>query len=156
MSSSSGSETPGSTQQRHRATRRRVEEPQEVLSGRMWIPIAMVAFMGFVPWWTALAQALEPKGPPDVNPNAWAVGQTVRVPITLVTADYGFLACASDQTFQAPDQDVFGPVRCEYKSNGERWPVEPTAPVEDSRANVIQPYSAYPNNDLVLVEGLWA
>lgn len=122
----------------------------------MWVAIGLLCLMGFVPYWSALGAALAPKGPPDVNPNAWTVGSTMRVPITLVTADYSLLACASEQTFEAPDQDVFGPVRCEFKDERERWPELPTAPVEDSRANTIQPYSAYPNNDLVMVEGLWA
>ena len=112
--------------------------------------------MGVVPFCNPLAKALEPKGPPPVNANAWAVGTTVRVPITLVTADYDLLACASEETFESPDQDKFGPVHCEYKNERERWPVSATFPVDDSRANTIQPYSAYPNNDLVLVEGLWA
>ena len=142
--------------QRRRRPRRLVDERQDPISGRLLVAVGIVVTMGFVPFCNPVAQALAPKGPPDVNVAGWAVGNTVRVPITLVTADYNLLACASEQTFDSPDQDTFGPVHCEYKDEQEKWVSAPTAPVEDSHANTIQPYSAYPNNDLVMVEGLWA
>src|SRR5205085_686683 len=78
----------------------------------------------------------------------WAPGKTSDVYITLVTADYGLLSCASTQSFDGR--------HCSFKAENEPWPREAGAPLDDNKANVIQPYRTWNDNQLLLVAGLWS
>ena len=80
--------------------------------------------------------------------DEWKVGGKSTLRITLVTADYAGLACSYDKEFAGK--------HCANKSETEAWPRDPNQPLEDNKANVIQPYRTWNDNRLVMVAGLWA
>lgn len=82
------------------------------------------------------------------DPSAWKVGTTHEVDITLITKDEGRLDCSDDREFDG--------VHCAFKKDRSKWPVEPGAPVDDNRRNVIQPYRTAVGNHLLMVAGMWA
>ena len=83
-----------------------------------------------------------------VDMTRWTAGSTQEIELTLVTADYDKLGCVLDR-------EIAG-ARCEYKTETEKWPHPDGAPLDDNKKNVIQPYSAVPDNALIFVAGLWA
>ena len=132
---------------RRRKKRQPVEEPTPVLSGRLLVAMVIVAILTVVPM-SKLGAFFEPKDPTVPKPHTWAVGGKTTVAITLITADYNKLACASDKSFEG--------FHCAYKSETESWPREPGAPIDDNKASIIQPYRTWLDNQLILVAGLWA
>lgn len=143
---------------RDRPRKRRVEEePTPVVSGRFLIAAGLVLAMVVIPL-SQLGSWLEPKDPTVPQPSTWTVGSRATVAITLITADYNLLSCASDKTFKAPEGSAPKPIEyhCAYKSESEPWPRDPSAPLDDNKLNVIQPYRTWLNNQLILVGGLWA
>jgi hypothetical protein len=106
-----------------------------------------VVLLGYVPF-SPVNEKLKPPEPVPENTQAWRQGSKVRIGVTLITADYDRLACAHEQEV--------GEAHCAYKSDSEPWPSEPGAPLDDNKANIIQPYRTFPNNQLILVQGLWA
>jgi hypothetical protein len=124
-----------------------VEEPTPVISGRLLIAALIIVVMTFIPI-SKLGNLIEPKDPTVPKPNTWKVGGKATVAITLVTADYGKLACASESVFDGK--------HCAHKSESERFPRDLGAPLDDNKANIIQPYRTWLDNQLVLVAGLWA
>ncbi len=125
-----------------------VIEETPVIGGRFLIAAAIIGGLTLFPHWSALGQALEPKEPPTSKLDEWKVGGKTSLRITLVTADYAGLACAYDKEFEGK--------HCANKSETEAWPRDPNAPLDDNKANVIQPYRTWNDNRLVLVAGLWA
>jgi len=121
------------------------EEPLAVMGGRFMIAALMVAAMVLLP---PLGRAFEAKGPAPNDVAAWAPGAVSDVRITLITADYNKLGCAADKEFEG--------THCAFKSETEVWPRDPTAPLDDNKKNIIQPYRTWPDNKLILVAGLWA
>jgi hypothetical protein len=136
-------------ERRRRRKKRRapVEEPTPVISGRLLAAAAIVVVLAVVPM-SKLGNLIEPKDPTVPKPNTWKVGGKATVAITLVTADFGKLACASP--------DVFDGTHCAFKSETDSFPRDPGAPLDDNKANIIQPYRTWLDNQLVLVAGLWA
>jgi hypothetical protein len=131
-----------------RRSARRAEEPTPVLGGRLLTAAVFIAVLAIVPAIDRLSNALEPKGPPPPNVANWQPGKTEKVSLTLVTADYNRLACA------APGE--FGDKHCAYKSETEVWPRDPNLPLDDNKANVVQPYRTWIDNRLILASGVWA
>jgi hypothetical protein len=127
---------------------KRASEPTPVLGGRLLWAAGIISALAIIPAIDRLSIALEPKGPPSPNPANWQPGKVEKVSLTLVTADYNGLTCA------APT--AFGDVHCAYKSDNEVWPREPNAPLDDNKANIIQPYRTWIDNKLILVAGVWA
>lgn len=123
-------------------------EPTPVLGGRLLVAAAIIGALAIIPSLDRLSAALEPKGPPAPNVAGWQPGKTEKVALTLVTADYNLLSCASPT--------AFGKVHCAYKSETEIWPREPDQPLDDNKANVIQPYRTWIGNKLILAAGVWA
>jgi hypothetical protein len=122
------------------------EEPIPVFGGRLLLAAALLAAMVVIPM-SSIGNLLEPRE--EIAPTTkWAEGKTATVAITLITADYNKLACASDKEFEG--------THCQYKSEKELWPREPNAPLDDNKADVIQPYRTATDNQLLLVAGLWA
>jgi hypothetical protein len=122
------------------------EEPIPVFGGRLLIAAAMLAAMVVIPM-SSIGSFLEPKE--EIAPtSAWNVGQTATVAITLITADYNKLSCASDKEFDG--------AHCQYKTEKDLWPRAADAPLDDNKATVIQPYRTATDNKLILVSGLWA
>jgi hypothetical protein len=143
---------------RDRPRKRRVEdEPTPVVSGRFLIAAGLVLAMVVIPL-SQLGSFFEPKDPTVPLPSTWTVGSRATVAITLITADYNLLNCAHDKTYKAPATPGEKPIEyhCAYKSESEPWPRDPTAPLDDNKRNVIQPYRTWLNNQLILVGGLWA
>lgn len=85
---------------------------------------------------------------PSPVPQEWVEGATVAVELTLITKDADRLACADDRDFDGH--------HCEYNKAKRRWPREPSQPIDNNKADVIQPYRTAVGNYLVMVAGLWA
>jgi hypothetical protein len=122
------------------------EEPIPVFGGRLLIAAAMLAAMVVIPMSNA-GSFLEPKE--EIAPTtAWSVGETATVAITLITADYNKLACAAEKELDG--------AHCQYKSEKDLWPRGSDTPLDDNKANIIQPYRTATDNKLIMVSGLWA
>jgi hypothetical protein len=131
---------------RRRKKKRIIEEPTPVISGRFFIALLIVV-MFLIPK-TRIGAILEPKEPADTTAANWKVGGKETVAITLITADYNKLACASET--------VVDGYHCMFKSETETFPREPGAPLDDNKAKIIQPYRTPETNKLIMVAGLWA
>ncbi len=75
------------------------------------------------------------------------MGKTGKARVTLVTADYNQLGCNHEKPAAG--------AHCGFKTDTEAWPRDPTAPLDDNNANLIQPYRTI-DGKLVLIAGLWA
>lgn len=139
------SKSAGKAKRRGKPSRR--EEPPPVASGRFVTAFFIVAALALIP--ATLKNLFTPEDDtPVTDTSKWQIGKTDTVHVTLVTADYERLACASKQTFEGK--------YCEYEDDKKRRPVDPSAPLDDNKANVIQPYRTWPDNKLILISGLWA
>ncbi len=130
-----------------RKKKRVQDEPTPVISGRFLTAAALVLGLTVLPM-SNLGSLFEPKDPTIPKPNTWTVGASATIAITLITADYNKLFCAHDKEFAG--------FHCGYKSENEVWPRDPSKPLDDNKASVIQPYRTWLENQLVLVAGLWA
>jgi hypothetical protein len=117
------------------------------MSGRYNIALGLIAALILIPF-SPIGRWVEPKGPAPHDPASWTKGSTTSVRITIITADYDLLTCASETALEG--------AHCAYKSRTEVWPRAASAPLDDNKANIIQPYRTSPDNKLVLVAGLWA
>lgn len=125
-----------------------VAEETPIIGGRFLTAAAILGAMTFLPNWPALGQQLEPRDPPPTPVAEWKVGGKTTLRITLVTADFAGLSCAYDKEFEGK--------HCANKTESEAWPHDPGAPLDDNKANIIQPYRTWNDNQLVLVAGMWA
>ena len=121
-----------------------------MIGGRYLIAAALLGAMIIIPYspigvW--LTKTFGPK-PDFTDTTKWTAGTKTKLKLTLITADANRLACAHEQ--------AFGEIHCGYKSEKERWPRDPSAPLDDNNANVIQPYRTSPDNKFVMVSGVWA
>lgn len=82
------------------------------------------------------------------DPGTWQAGSEHVIDITLITKDEGRLDCSDDRELEG--------VHCAYKKNRSRWPKEEGAPMDDNRADIVQPYRTAVGNHLIMVAGLWA
>lgn len=124
-----------------------VAEETPVIGGRFLVAAAIIGGLVIVPM-SPIGAQLEPREPPKTDTSTWKVGGKGTLRITLVTADYAGLACAYDKEFEGK--------RCVNKTDTEVWPRDPSAPLDDNKANIVQPYRTWNDNRLVLVAGLWA
>ena len=122
-------------------------EETPIIGGRFLVAAAIIGGLVIVPM-SPIGPMLEPKDPPKTDTSTWKIGGKGTLRITLVTADYAGLACAYDKEFEGK--------RCVNKTDTEVWPRDPSAPLDDNKANIIQPYRTWNDNRLVLVAGLWA
>jgi hypothetical protein len=127
--------------------RRRRREPVPVATGRFITVTILLAALAIVPF-SPLGNLFVPKEEEMVGGGKWEVGKSDTVRITLVTADYDRLACASEEEAKGK--------HCAYKTEKERWPPEPGRLVDDNKKDEIQPYRTWPDNRLIMVAGLWA
>lgn len=123
------------------------EEPIPVIGGRFLVAAAVIGLLTVIPM-SALGGYFEPAEPPPTNTAAWVEGKKGTIRLTVVTADAASLTCASTQSFEGK--------HCAYKSESEVWPREAGAPLDDNKANIIQPYRTWLDNKLILVSGVWA
>jgi len=123
------------------------EEPTPVIAGRYLGAAAILGLTVLIPA-SPLGNLFEPHDPPGTDTSTWVAGQKSKIILTLVTADAASLTCASTQEFEGR--------HCAYKSESEPWPRDPKAPLDDNKANIIQPYRTWLDNKLVLVSGVWA
>ena len=119
----------------------------QTIGGRFLVAAAMLGAMVVIPM-SALGNYFEPAEPPGTNTATWRVGAKDTIRLTLVTADAASLTCASAQSFEGK--------HCAFKSENEPWPREANAPLDDNKANIIQPYRTWKDNTLILVSGVWA
>jgi hypothetical protein len=113
------------------------------------VAAVLIAAATIIPM-SKLGEFLEPREPEATHVESWGVGVTSTVRITLVTADYNLLGCASEAEFDG--------VHCAYKTTNEPWPRSPNELPEDNnnKLNIVQPYRTWYDNKLVFVAGLWA
>lgn len=125
------------------------DDDNSVIGGRFLAAGLMILAAVVIPH-SKVSEWLEPKEPEATHVETWAPGVESIVRITLVTADYGLLGCAAEQSFEG--------VHCAHKSPTEAWPRDPNEGSDDNnnRANIIQPYRTWYDNKLVFVAGLWA
>jgi hypothetical protein len=141
--------SPKTTPSRRRTVKRRPRqddnEPIVPLGGRLF----NAAFAGFAMLAVFPLRAIVPSPEPaKTDMSAWRVGGHTKVRLTVITKDYERLTCASTQTF--------GDEHCEYQAPSQLFPKAPGDPVDDSKAHTIQPYRTYPDNQLILVAGVWS
>lgn len=132
-----------------KVTRRVVaeEEPTPVVGGRFLIAAMIIGALTVIPM-SALGNLFEPAEPPPSDVASWQPGAKATIRLTVVTADAGSLTCASTQEFEGR--------HCAMKSETEIWPRDPGAPVDDNKANIIQPYRTWLDNKLIMVSGVWS
>ena len=123
------------------------DELPQVLGGRFLGAAAMLGAMIVIPM-SMLGNYFEPAEPPGTNTATWHTGNKDTIRLTLVTADAASLTCASAQSFEGK--------HCAFKSENEPWPREPNAPLDDNKANIIQPYRTWKDNQLILVSSVWS
>jgi hypothetical protein len=123
-----------------------VEEPIPVFGGRLLLAGIMLLAMVVIPL-SALGDLLEKKDP-TVPSATWNVGGTATIAVTVITADYNLLTCASEKEIDG--------LHCAFKSEREPWPRSPDQPLDDNKASIIQPYRTWLDNRLILIGGLWA
>ncbi|HEY6556405.1 MAG TPA: hypothetical protein VI072_04000 [Polyangiaceae bacterium] len=129
-----------------RRPRQRDDDPIPVASGRFSTAMIMIGALIMLPF-SPIGSWIERKGPSPHNVSAWQPGTVSNVRLTVITADYNLLTCASPATVDG--------ARCAYKSEKEVWPPPAAAPLDDNKANVIQPYRTVPDDKLIFVAGLW-
>ncbi len=95
-----------------------------------------------------LDKSVTTPAPAPTDMSGWRVGGTSKLRLTVITMDYERLKCASETTF--------GEEHCEYKDENTLFPRGPNEALDDNKLHVIQPYRTYPDNQLVLVSGVWA
>src|SRR5688572_24599319 len=116
---------------RPKAKKPPVVEETPVIGGRFLVAAGVIGALTILPM-SPIGATLEPKEPPKSQTQEWKIGGKSTLRITLVTADYGTLACAADKEFEGK--------HCANKSESEAWPRDPNAPLDDNKANIIQPY----------------
>jgi hypothetical protein len=144
---SSSSKRPRNTADRPRPRPRRQEEaePLPIVGGNFFNAIVAGCAMLIV---FPLENAVHTPNPAPTNMSGWHEGGSTRVRLTVITMDYERLLCASDKSF--------GAEHCQYKDENTLWPHEPGTPLDDTKKHVIQPYRTYPDNQLILVSGIWS
>ncbi len=132
-----------------RPVTRRVDEdePTPVIGGRFLVAALILGALTVIPM-SALGNLFEPAEPPPTDVASWQTGAKSTIRLTVVTADAASLTCASTQSFEGR--------HCAYKSESEVWPRDPQQPLDDNKANTIQPYRTWLDNKLILVSGVWS
>lgn len=126
-----------------------MDDENSVIGGRFLIAGGLMLAAAVLPH-SKLGEMMEPPEPEATHVESFAVGSKSTVRITLVTADYNLLACASEQAFDG--------VHCAYKTPTDAWPREPNEGNDDAnnKLNIVQPYRTWYDNKLVFVAGLWS
>ncbi|NRA33543.1 MAG: hypothetical protein HRU17_09405 [Polyangiaceae bacterium] len=134
---------------KRRRNREREPEPTPIIGGRLWLPIGMFIAMAFFanPQTGRSFFAKNAPQPYRHQTQAWKVGATSEVRVSVVSADVRALACASDMNAEG--------VRCAYKADKTAVPRAPDSPLDDNQHLVIQPFKTVPDDHLVLIAGLW-
>ncbi len=130
---------------RRRAQRARVEEPLVIIGGRTLLGVLAI-LPALLPY--TVFKTLKSPEPAKTDLRQWHAGGRTRLRLTIVAVDSQRLACASNDTYSG--------LRCEFKQDGTLFPPPADAPIDDNKRSVIQPYRTYPDNQLVLVAGVWA
>jgi hypothetical protein len=136
-----------SRQPERRPVRRPNDELPLPLGGRLWAVFGLLIVMVAFPF-TPLGKMLDPREEVPAEHPPWEVGKSAKVRITVITGDYPQLQCASDA--------VLAGKHCEYKTQTERFPTPPDAPIDDNKRDILQPYRTAPDNMLLLIGGFWA
>jgi hypothetical protein len=107
----------------------------------------MLGAMIVIPF-SPIANWISPPERDTTDTTNWAVGQVGKAKVTLITADYELLGCASEANAEG--------AHCVNKTDTEVWPKDPGQPLDDNGVNLIQPFRTWPDNKLVLIAGLWS
>jgi hypothetical protein len=124
-----------------------IEEEIPVFGGRLLVAVGILFATVLIPM-SSLGNLIEKKEPTAPSTGPWRTGETATIAVTVITADYNLLSCASEKEI-----DGF---HCQYKGERDMWPRAPGAPLDDNKATIIQPYRTWLENRLILMPGLWA
>ncbi len=144
--------TPKKPVRSHRVSDSRIPVP--VLGGRLWIALITLGAIGILitKFADSLGTKVESKFETYLDRPAkqdqWQKDKLEEVGITLISGDFDKLACAYERAIEG--------VHCQFRTESELWPIEPNAPLDDNKRNIIQPFSLVPDNQLILLAGLWA
>jgi hypothetical protein len=127
--------------------RRRPAEPIPVATGHFLIAAALLGAMIIFPF-SPIANWIKPPEKDQTDTTNWQIGKVGEGKVTLITADYNQLGCDSDKSFDG--------AHCGNKTDTQAWPKDPSEPIDDNNASLIQPYRTWPDNKLILIAGLWA
>jgi hypothetical protein len=128
--------------------------PVPVVGGRLWIALITLGAIGILvtKYASDLGERVSAKFETSLDKAAkqdqWEKNKPEEVGITLISGDFDKLACAYDKPLDG--------VHCQFRTESEIWPIEPNAPLDDNKRNIIQPFSLVPDNQLILLAGLWA
>jgi hypothetical protein len=82
------------------------------------------------------------------DPAGWTPGAQHEIDLTLITKDEGRLDCSDDRELEG--------AHCGFKKDRTPYLAPADAPIDDNKADVIQPYRTAVGNHLVMVAGLWS
>jgi hypothetical protein len=125
-----------------------------VVGGRLWIALITLGAIGILvtKYASDLGERVSTKFETSLDKAAqqdnWQKDKLEEVGITLISSDFDKLACAYDKPLDG--------VHCQFRTESEIWPVEPNAPLDDNKRHIVQPFSLVPDNQLILLAGLWA
>lgn len=125
-----------------------VVDTEPVAAGRFVLAAVAIVAMGFLPFNRCSQQWFPTDAPPEAIVGVQQPGSTVVIGVSVVTSDYAALSCASDRSYDG--------LHCSFKDKTTPWPVDPSAPIDENKRNVLQPYRTWDTNHLVLLAGLWA
>jgi hypothetical protein len=126
-------------------------ETKPILGGRLWIAIGMLMGLGLVANPVFNAYVIRRLAPPEdlrTDLSKWREGSETDVRVTVVTADSTRLSCARAEPVDG--------AHCAFGADHLIWPPGPNEPADDNTPDVIQPYRTSPDNQLILLIGLWA
>lgn len=128
-------------------TTKKVEVMAEpILSGRLLLAFLMLGLMVGLPL-SGVGQLFTKRAPETTDAKTWQIGDSARVNLTVMAADYDRLACASDQVFQG--------ARCAFDAATEAVSTIAPEVVDDNHRNQLQPYRST-DGQLLLIPAVWA
>lgn len=125
-------------------------ELKPILGGRLWIGVGMLLGLGLVANPVFNSWIIRRAPPEDLHTDLgkWRGGVETNVRVTVITADATRLSCAHEGEVDR--------AHCAYGADHIIWPHGPDEPADDNGPNLIQPYRTSPDNNLILLVGLWA
>lgn len=125
-------------------------ELKPILAGRLWIAVAILLGFGLLANPVFNTWIIRHAPPEDMRTDVskWRLGNETDVRVTLITADSSRLSCAHS--------DVVDGAHCGFSADHLVWPKTADMPADDNGPDLIQPYRTSPDNQLILLVGLWA
>ncbi len=133
--------------QKNKKSKDSASPAEPILSGRLMIALCLIGAMVGLPFFRPLGSAITKRSPKTTNASSWQIGNSARVNLTVVSADFERLACSTDHQYQQN--------RCGFDSNGKEVATVSDRIVSDNHRHQLQPYRST-DGKLLLIPGLWA